>query len=411
MKSWRWTVCIFVAASSSAAGIASCGSDGSTVGAVPAADGGSGNDGGSDALVAAGEAGTTIDPSVQASIAQDLAAARCDQALTCAGRALVSEGPHDHYPFRFNFDARKVSPDECNAETSARLRNTFAANVVAAAAGGALAYHPEKLPACLAAIRGNCDTDTFLPPPCNEAFEGKVPLNGACATDAVCAAGTVCEFGDDKRCGGRCITPKKATETCYNGSGCEEGLFCPPSGGVCTLRPKHGESCTQITNGTLPPCNGFLLCIGASSNTTCQSLAEVATGAIGTACLDSTGPLCIPPLLCAMQLTNPDAGPSSGNSCRGEYPAGGACSFSYPDLCPDTHYCEAQTGTGGTCNPRRAAGATCTEQQACARGTRCSGSASGVCMPVKDNGEACTSSTTCWSGACTKGKCTVSQCG
>jgi hypothetical protein len=344
-------------------------------------------------------------------MAQDLAAARCDQARTCTGRALVSDGPHDHYPFRFNFDAIKVSLDECNADTSAHLRNTFAAQIVAAAAAGMLVYHPDKLPACLAAIRGTCDTDTFLPPPCNEAFEGKVPLNGACEVDAVCAAGTVCEFGNDKRCDGQCITPKTAAATCYYGSGCGEGLFCLPSGGVCTLRPKQGESCAQITNGTLPPCNGFLLCVGPSSNTTCKSLAEIATGALGTACLDSTGPWCIPPLLCASQPTAPDAGPSSGSSCRGEYPAGVACSFSYPDLCPDTHYCEAQSGSGGTCNPRRAAGATCIEQQACARGTRCSGAASGVCMPVMDNGASCTDGALCWSGACTNGKCTATQCG
>jgi hypothetical protein len=203
--------------------------------------------------------------------------------------------------------------------------------------------------------------------------------------------------------------PTKATETCCNGSGCEEGLFCPTSGGVCTPRP-HGESCTQITYGNLPPCAGFLLCIDGAPNPTCKSLAEIATGALGTACLDSTGPWCAPPLLCAMESTDPDAGPSSGMSCRGEYPAGGPCPFSYPDLCADTHYCEGLTGTGGNCNPRRAAGATCTEQQACARGTRCSGSASGVCMPLKDNGEACTASP-CWSGACTKGKCTATQCG
>jgi hypothetical protein len=385
------------------------------VGPAAGDDGGgssSGPDGGgSDAAQANGEGGTTIDPSVQASMAQDLAAARCDQAVTCTGRALVTEGPHDHFPFRFDFDAIKVSRDECNADTSARLRNTFAAQVVAAAAAGDLVYHPDKLPACLAAIRATCDSDTFLPPPCDQAFEGKVPLDGGCLIDAACAAGTVCELLDDKHCSGRCIAPKKATETCYNGSGCAEGLFCPPSGGVCTLRPQHGESCTQITNDTKPPCSGFLSCVGPTSNTTCKSLAEIATGALGTACLDSTGPWCAPPLLCAMQLTDPDAGPSSGNSCRGEYPAGGACSFSYPDLCPDTHYCEAQSGTGGTCNPRRQAGATCIEQQACARGTRCSGSASGVCMPVMDNGQSCANGAPCWSGACVKGKCTLTQCG
>jgi hypothetical protein len=228
--------------------------------------------------------------------------------------------------------------------------------------------------------------------------------------DAACAAGTVCEISSD-HCGGTCITPKKATENCYNGSGCEEGLFCPPSGGVCTLRPKHGESCTQITNDTLPVCEGFELCVGPVSNTTCKTFAELATGQLGTACLDSTGPWCVAPLFCASQTTDPDAGPTSGDSCRGQYAAGAPCDFSYPDLCPDTHYCEAQSGSGGTCNPRRPAGATCVEQQACERGTRCSsGSPAGVCMPLKDNGDSCATSP-CWSGACVKGKCTATQCG
>jgi len=361
-------------------------------------------DAGPDGRIDGSTPATGLSPAMLASLANDLASAKCDQARTCGGFQIVSEGPHDSHPLLWG--PVKMGDTDCRDATAASFRNKFLAKFEEALEQGAAAYHADLMPACLEAIRKACDSDTLLPPACRDALEGTTAIGGSCEADVACANHGLCEFNDDNHCRGTCIVPHGPAEPCYFGSGCAEGLYCPPNGGLCTLRPAKGETCVEL-NGNVP-CAGFLYCTQPSQlqSPTCKSFAEIGTGTVGSPCEFSNGPWCQAPLGCADESAPPDAGVNSGSSCRGTYASGSTCYVGYPDPCPDAEYCEAGMVFTGVCTPRRPVGATCSVKQICQAGLSCLGvtvNTGGICVQMVDNGQPCRANAYCFSGFCSKG--------
>jgi hypothetical protein len=396
-----------VLAATSYALVVACGSDSdSSTSGSP--DGGADSPGGGEGGGEAGADGSPhapLDPATQKSIATQLASAKCDQASSCGGYPLL---PNDGYRPQGNMwngqDSIKASAALCNAENEPTFENGLVARINDAIAQGTIVYHPDKLAACLDAIRKECLSDDVLPSACRDAFEGTSSVGDACRMDYVCAGGNVCAYSDSDHCDGHCAVPAKAAEPCYNGSGCADGLICPTSGGLCTLRPGEGETCS--VPGT--PCKGFLVCPSATPQV-CRKFSDVATAGVGAGCDLVKLPWCQPGLSCAYQITAPDGGAVSGMSCLDKYPSGAACKTGFVDPCQDDEYCEISSAFSGTCTKRRAVGATCTLHQACASGVVCYGASSnssGVCTELKANGEKCIGGQQCWSGYC-KGVCVV----
>lgn len=134
-------------------------------------------------------------------------------------------------------------------------------------ANGTVIYHPEKLDACLAALKGafscsissaiNADPESSITGACNPVFEGTVPENGACFDDEQCVSNE-CETDPncmEQCCEGKCAaamadpTPAKIGESCA-AANCESGAYCQtdmmgmPT--TCAAKIAMGQPCSDI---------------------------------------------------------------------------------------------------------------------------------------------------------------------
>ncbi len=117
---------------------------------------------------------------------------------------------------------------------------------------------------------------------------GPPPAEGeACAAEAVCAEGLVCDFLTDGR--NVCVPPKGEGEPCMADRACVEGTFCDLSLRRCAPRRPEGASCEHGNE-----CAAGLACLPGPDGTDWKCLPPPEEG---DACVTE----CAPGLLCRLQ--------------------------------------------------------------------------------------------------------------
>jgi hypothetical protein len=138
-----------------------------------------------------------------------------------------------------------------------------------------------------------------------------------------------------------------------------------------------------------------------ASDETCSSLGGPEGGCIKDAKLGGScvATQCVPGLYCDAQ-----------HICVMPPTIGGACNPHDEDSCAAPAFCD---GVTSTCAMPGAVGAHCDwlryEREECSEGTACS-LESNTCVPILDNGAACTDDAGCTSGYCVHGACETRSC-
>ena len=243
---------------------------------------------------------------------------------------------------------------------------------------------------------------------CQDVLSGTAGEGDACFLGIECAAGLHCVFGQS--CPGHCQPFVQVGGACDFESWCDlDEAFCLE--GCCQLLPAEvGASCSE-TGMCMAP-------LGCSPETqTCR-----AASLQGQPCGPEEGH-CLTGLICFA------AGPSEAGTCqplrkrsescfndsqcsaKGEEGllvcVGGFCDIApgpeepcYGFLCNGA-WCDTSSITP-TCKALPTRGEACALGALCGRGLRCD---QGLCVPVLDAGEACTSPAQCEDGRCFGGRC------
>ncbi|MEM9192458.1 MAG: hypothetical protein AAGF12_25010 [Myxococcota bacterium] len=187
----------------------------------------------------------------------------------------------------------------------------------------------------------------------------------ACDDEYECRSGFLCT-------GDVCRRPIAQNAACAGG-GCDSFLYCNETSNRCVPFESRGTSCERSLG--IDPCEGSLVCFGATGSSTCEDGRED-----GEACASSRP--CAPGFRCL------DSG-----VCRPIRRAGETCDASDECValhtCVDTR-CVPQPDVGGTCNP----------QSPCIRGN-CQ---NGTCT-LLGPGNSCSDDLECASTSCEANRC------
>jgi hypothetical protein len=215
---------------------------------------------------------------------------------------------------------------------------------------------------------GNCKpaaTQSCLPYNCNG-----TSCRAACATDADCAAGTVCNGGScgKKRLGQICA----AGAECDSGN-CVDGVCCSSAScATCASCNVIGNAgiCKPVPAGAMEPHGGCAPAPPCGFNGSCDGNGACRPMAAGTSCGAAS---------CSGSTF------TSGGSCDGA----GTCRQNMTSCSP--YVCGS-----GACKT------TCAADSDCVAGYSCQG---GSCTNLASNGTNCTANSDCISGHCTEGFC------
>jgi hypothetical protein len=120
-------------------------------------------------------------------------------------------------------------------------------------AGGRMAFDPNNVAACIAALEAApCDTDR-LPNACDSVLRGLVPPGSACnliseiVRFSECEVGTFCVAPITGGCQGTCVAGALLTRPCSGSQPCLAGETCSLADGTCTLKGSSGDECGFTT--------------------------------------------------------------------------------------------------------------------------------------------------------------------
>ena len=278
----------------------------------------------------------------------------------------------------------------------------------AAVADGTAVYDAAALPNCLEEVAtASCDTPASES--CFDAvFRGTKNAGEVCTHDAQCAD-RQCLVSN--ACPGACGTRAKLGEACTPQNGCEKELFCRQNSDrsrTCAQTAAGGEAC-----GAEVRCRGYNYCYApAGGDGKCLAAPDLPTIPVDGECEVGLGPRCESGLVCSMQFED---GVSLGR-CKAKVAVGAACSFSFPDACPEGQHCHITTGLGvkpasGKCQDNPKLGEECLYNTLysapCVLGQVCS-ELSKVCALAKQLEESCAHGSECASQHCSAaGKCST----
>ena len=302
--------------------------------------------------------------------------------------------------------------EDCSRVTAERLRQAGLDALSQAVDEGRVEYHPEKVPACLDAVRTRaCDElDVRGLAECEAAVTGNAAEGEPCELNEECAGSLMCETGE--KCPGTCVERYTAGIACTADDDCADGLVCSTVTRHCVAPAQTGEPCE---GGVEAQCEAGLFCGGADAEKmqpgTCAPLSAVTLGKLGQACDPAGGKLCASGLSCVLAGMNGDA---LTWECQTKAASGGSCGAGLPEDCPDGEYCpllfEIFQGTfSSTCVPLPKAGESCATRPLDAIMPRCEPyarcGADLKCIALRDLGQSCTSDAVCYSGRCANGAC------
>jgi hypothetical protein len=257
------------------------------------------------------------------------------------------------------------------------------------------------------------------------------PSTGTCSNPpktngSPCSDGDLCTQTDTCQ-SGTCTGANPVTCTALDQ--CHDAGTCSPLSGTCTNPPK--------TNGA--PCSDGS---GCTTGDACQSGICTPTGFVTCTAQDQchlVGSCDAQTGLCSNPPRPDGAACSDGNACtQSDTCQSGACSSGTPVVCTAQDQCHTagtcNTSTGACSNPAKPDGASCSDGNACTQTDTCTGGAcgganpitctpldqchdTGTCNPTTgacsnpskadgapcNDGDACTQTDTCATGACTGG--------
>lgn len=277
-------------------------------------------------------------------------------------------------------------------------------------------YHPDKAPACLAAIEAaDCDVMFPIPQACDAAIEGLVAAGGECTHPKECQGGLYCDVSQGT-CPGTCMARPGEGQPCADGL-CAKGLQCETIIDSVTTQPSDvclapASAQQPCDGGSYGGCRVDMFCLGKNATTPgkCIPIANLFVVTDGLACNWTEGSLCGPGLHCG--LTD---GTTLAGTCQGPATSGGACTASLPDMCPAGEFCDVIIGLGGICSKLPVGGQPCTRfglKALCRKGNRCLGrdeadplNTPGTCFGIVGLTDACTQDALCYSGHCDNDTC------
>lgn len=281
----------------------------------------------------------------------------------------------------------------CDTAFAAGYRNGAEPVIEQAIARGTITYDATRARACLDALGADPCTLTNngrAAVVCQGVYSGTLPAGGACSLNEECGVEQFCST--TTACPGTCQARRTSGQPCGEERHCAAGLTCTDE--VCVAPPMVGAGCTELGGCAL----GMLCSAGQ-----CRPVDEVLVGAEGATCSLQNGPLCLPGLSCVVDTVGMGG---ATFVCRAGVAAGAACRTGIPAQCPEGQACSGtdlmRLDFDGTCAPvPTMEGAAC-DLSGCANGMKCE---MDVCVRVRDNGEACETSSQCASSLCSMGTC------
>ncbi len=308
-------------------------------------------------------------------------------------------------------EGAQLVADEENGEDCADNRAGLAAagalsRLADSVADGRVVFDMDRLDECVAAIEAQaCNVrSSRRPAACEEAIEGQVPLGGDCVISEDCSGtNSYCEVTDT--CPGECAPLLNNGDDCTASEQCANGFVCEAiaNRAQCVAPGDPGDDCTLAADATdtLPACKRGTRCTpNVGDDPTCKSVSVVYVRQDGQSCDPSAGSYCDVGLVCVNDSAN-------GPHCEPLAAADGACFQATPRQCPSGQYCDAASGAEGSCEDLPEEGATClpsSRAQRCAPGFVCllhgAGDGDDECTGKVANGDGCSVSLECYSGAC-----------
>ncbi len=302
--------------------------------------------------------------------------------------------------------------EDCKTLTAETLRQGGLDALAASVAAGRVEYHPDLVPACIAAVESRaCDEliDRGIDA-CEAAIHGTVPGGQSCNLNEECEGSLICEI--NAACPGTCVERYTAGIACTSDGECADGLVCSQVTAHCVKPAEAGESCG---GGTEAQCDAGYYCQGDEVSRKmpgkCVAIDAITLGGAGDACDPTAGALCETSLSCVLSGVT---GSALTWQCRAPGVAGVACGLGLPEDCPAGEYCplaltDVASGTvESNCVPLPASGEKCASRPlggmpVCVAYARCG--ADGQCIDLRDLGESCDSDAVCYSGHCANGAC------
>jgi hypothetical protein len=272
------------------------------------------------------------------------------------------------YAVRCN-DAPSVA--ECKASNS--VNSGSSATLLDAVHGGTVGYDEGQAQACLDEVSGqNCNFEGFYTTSaCEDVFEGKVAMGGACQLDTQCAGGANCNQTDMNCdpdvmcCAGTCgaaSTPVAMGGSCAAETAeCAAGTYCNGSDVCAALITTAGTACDSFL-----ACANPMICNIFADSPTCEKPA----GTGETCSLDALIPCADFSQFCDPATTKCVADLAVGASC----PEGTDC-VGYATCVSGT--CQKNSAAGGTCSET---GVDCLGDLDCTNGTCTAEPASTSCL-------------------------------
>ncbi|RMG21287.1 MAG: hypothetical protein D6729_01045 [Deltaproteobacteria bacterium] len=336
----------------------------------------------------------------------------------------------------------EVAQVRCEAQFDEQCHSGIASQLQPALEDGRSVFDQSAYDACLDLLAtGDCRSlEGSGGTPCDEIFQGTVPLGGACyiadPSNTDCAEG-YCDTSTST-CPGTCTAFGGIGESCANGpcdetvafcndqsvceayrgenSPCTRSGECQPNltcrsldGGattVCTTPAADGEACTQdeeCASGRCGPTDTCLT-VPAAQGAPCQVNTDCQAGDVcdfdgmnGFVCMapKQMGEACYTPFSCAAGLICEGAG-AGGGTCQPIPQLGETCS----QFCAGNAWCDT-TLNPPTCVAPGKAGNHCSNADffpTCESGLFCNDQE--VCQAKLATGESCTGDTQCQSGVC-----------
>jgi hypothetical protein len=316
--------------------------------------------------------------------AAHIAAVQCGVRSQCTGRPL------------------EATDQDCVSQTTVKLQSTLVGQIAAAIARQTAVFDERKAAVCIDDLKtaGCARFDTLLPDACLAAIGGKGIVGAACVSEFDCAAENFCSVGD--QCPGVCNPRGRDVMTeCVDDRSCGPGLRCPEIGGKCAVPLAAGAACDVFGK----PCAFGYSCFSPTilDPGTCEPVVKAWSSTVGETCAILASFFCAPGLSCPVLSDKEGELPV----CKAAAPSGAKCTIGLPDPCPANEYCEGSILNGtGMCTPRVARMAACRSSRQCMFGDVCDGD---VCVPRQPIAGPCVTETGCWSRACDRGLCVVSD--
>lgn len=267
-----------------------------------------------------------------------------------------------------------------------------------------VAFRPSDADVCVNLLKtATCEDSVLVDASCRAVFAGTLYPGSDCTLAAECSEGLYCDL--------ETVCPGTCKERLGPGSACTSTLACPAPQtcfeGRCTAPALKGQSCVRGTR----PCDPGLFCITdipGGMEGVCRDRTEITVGK-GEPCNPETGPFCQGELVCqfdGFELDMPKFG------CVPRVGPTAACTYAFPDPCPEGTFCDETNFAGGDvdgrCRPLPTQGENCAlsvlyPNRACAGDLVCR-SGKG-CQPPVHLGEGCAADDACASKRCVDGVC------